>query len=446
MHTSYAGLAKARLYSLEKMRQRCFAVQPYLRLGECPERYLELVWFSALNVRWCVQIKTQSGERWNILKTVRMSGKLSCPQGKANCFVTQLPRHSDEQIEYRIFVASELVFQGQYKAKDCLAHSSRVVAFGDFGDGDIASYRTAEAVIDVKPDLLVLLGDLVYEHGRVREYLKYFFPVLASLLCTVVSAPVSGNHDIGPLFKKNITPKREFHDLFAFYQIWRNPSNGPVLSRGSRRRLLVSRKGWLLSNRFGKHFAALTNYSFNWANSHWVVLDANEFMDWRGMPELRKWLEDDLRQSQAQFNIVCWHQPALCSDRKYGSDRRMLAVQDILQENNVVLVLSGHSHVYECSYAVRLERGELMIANPELYDGKENTELPEGYLIHLVSGAPAKLPAEGSEPEWTQPTTRILVYDRNSFTQLDFSLGRLEVRQISSADGQVLDYFVITKA
>jgi acid phosphatase type 7 len=422
-----------------------FAIRPYLRLGGSPEQSLELIWFSSLKQKhWCVQFKAQEHDRWITLRPDKVV-HLKIANEKVNRFVTQLPRLSDEQILYRVLVDQQAVFEGQFTSKDRWAKSSRVVAFGDYGDGETSSQRTAEAVIRVKPDLLVLLGDLVYDYGRVLEYLLNFFPVLGALLAGVVTVPVSGNHDIGSPQQNELAREQVFEDLFGFYEFWKNPDNGPRLSKESRKRLLKRRKGRSLFNRFGKHFAALTNYSFDWANSHWVVLDANKFMDWT-LSELREWLEDDLRQSNAEFKIVCWHQPALCSDKSYRTDRRMLAIQDILQRNNVVLALSGHSHVFECSYPVRLEEGQLKRVDPQLFDGKVNTQLPDGYVIHLVSGAPSKLPTVGAEPEHVQPTTRVLIYDQNSFTQLDFTPGRLEVSQIGSINGNVLDSFVITRA
>jgi acid phosphatase type 7 len=444
MLTYIVRWAKTLLPSLDQKRLDYFAIKPYLRLGKSPEHSIELVWYSSLKRKhWCVQIKTQEDDRWITLLPQR-GGKLKIANQKVNCFVTQLPRLSDQEIQYRVFIDHYVVFEGQFTSKDHCAQSSRVVAFGDFGDGEIAAEQTAQAVVGVKPDLLVLLGDLVYEYGRVLEYLLYFFPVLAALLSSLVAAAASGNHDIGSRRQNELDREREFEDLFGYYEFWRNPDNGPRLSKESRKRLLERRKGRVLRRRFGKQFASLTNYSFDWANSHWVVLDANKFMDWT-LPELQQWLDDDLKQSTAEFKIVCWHQPALCSDKSYTKDRRMLAIQEILQDNNVVLVLSGHSHVFECSYPVRREDGQLKILDPQLFDGKENTLLPEGYVIHLVSGAPSKLPTEGNEPEFVLPTTRLLIYDQNSFTQLDFSPKRLEVSQICSTDGKVLDNFVITR-
>jgi hypothetical protein len=53
------------------------------------------------------------------------------------------------------------------------------------------------------------------------------------------------------------------------------------------------------------------------------------------------------------------------------------------------------------------------------------------------------LPTENAVKESLK---RVLICDRKSFTQLDFSPKRLEMRQICSADGKVLDNFVITRA
>ena len=48
----------------------------------------------------------------------------------------------------------------------------------------------------------------------------------------------------------------------------------------------------------------MTNFSFDYGNAHYLVLDANAYMDWTD-EKLRAWLEEDLKTaSQATWRIA----------------------------------------------------------------------------------------------------------------------------------------------
>ena len=48
----------------------------------------------------------------------------------------------------------------------------------------------------------------------------------------------------------------------------------------------------------------MSNYSFDYANSHWLVLDANPYMNWTDQ-SLRNWVADDLAKTKLSDLEIC---------------------------------------------------------------------------------------------------------------------------------------------
>lgn len=58
------------------------------------------------------------------------------------------------------------------------------------------------------------------------------------------------------------------------------------------------------------------------------------------------WLEKDLKAHKVPCTIAYWHHPRFSSGW-HGGDRRLVPIWQLLYENDVDLVLSGHDHDYE---------------------------------------------------------------------------------------------------
>jgi hypothetical protein len=84
-------------------------------------------------------------------------------------------------------------------------------------------------------------------------------------------------------------------------------------------------------------------YSFRKGNVEFFVLDSN-YMD----PDQLRWVQDSLKNSDADWKIAYFHHPLFTAAKYHGPDvdlRREL--MPLLVQYNVNVVWSGHEHVYE---------------------------------------------------------------------------------------------------
>ena len=85
-------------------------------------------------------------------------------------------------------------------------------------------------------------------------------------------------------------------DGLAYFYYWDQPLNGPSAAPGGP--LAPPLKGSAdrqkaFLDAAGTAFPRMANFSFDYGNAHWTVLDANAYVDWTD-PALRAWVEADL--------------------------------------------------------------------------------------------------------------------------------------------------------
>lgn len=452
-------------HAVESFDSSIFWVKPYLQIGSNAESLL-LSWFSPFGKKhWKIQIRKTDETQWTELKIARL-GKYKSGSSTFLHIGSELPQLScGQKAEYRLFLNRCEVFASEYAAPS-VSGKNRVVVFGDFGDGEEKAPKLAAQVYSSSPDFVVMPGDLVYDFGRVSEYREFFFPILnadsadvnigAPLLRSIPFVPVAGNHDVGSPKQIENLDDATFPDPFGYFLFWRGSGKGPQLKRSTVKKMLGERrKPGILFEKFGKEFLDATNYSFNFQNQHWVVLDANKYMDW-SVKDLRKWLlEDLLSASEVDWRFVTFHQPPYNSDKKYRKDERMRILGDIFEEGKVDVVYSGHCHFYERHYPLTFRPSQPLETSAEghvegelnidfAFDGITNTA-PKG-VIYIVTGAGGKLVSEELRPSilGTSPTTCKIVDYCCSYTVLETNSNHLLVRQISE-DGLEVDRFEIIK-
>ena len=67
----------------------------------------------------------------------------------------------------------------------------------------------------------------------------------------------------------------------------------------------------------------VANYSFDYGDAHWTVLDSNFHADWTD-PALVAWLVNDLNAARdAAWRFVAFHHPGFNSSRAHFDDQRM---------------------------------------------------------------------------------------------------------------------------
>ncbi len=179
-------------------------------------------------------------------------------------------------------------------------------------------------------DLWITTGDNAYTSGRNREFQASIFTPYESWLSRFNLIPVAGNHDIR---------RRAYMRIFDF------PAAGEL--------------GGVASG--SQHF-----YSLDQGPLHLVVLDT-AWAIIHDRPAMLAWLKQDLQANTRPWVIAAFHHAPYSkgshdSDDTGGSDRRIALVRKhvlpVLEQHDVDLVLTGHSHVYERSHLLNGHYGK----------------------------------------------------------------------------------------
>lgn len=364
------------------------------------------------------------------------------------------------RVDYKVLAGADVRYAAAVMAPKSERQPYRVAVFGDCGVAGVEQAQIAYQAHATKPDMVVLTGDLVYGSGRVSEYRKNFFPYYTSelpspkngapLFATALTVAAPGNHDIlNRNFERN-------PDLLAYFYYWNQPLNGPLHENGAKNTPTLSgpeeRQKAFLANA-GAAYPAMANFSYDYGNAHWTVLDANPYVDW-SEPALRKWLSDDLAKGAGKtWRFVVFHHPGFHSSPNHQGEKQMRQVADLFERAKVDVVFNGHVHNYQRTKPIQV--GPKAGASKEelakddwpvdaAFDGKTNTR-PKG-IVYVVTGAGGQglyNPELNGHPELWKPFQQDYkaVF---SFSDVTIDGRTLRLRQIDK-DGVEIDRFTITK-
>jgi acid phosphatase type 7 len=348
-----------------------------------------------------------------------------------------------QELTYRLNRNGELVFSSSVVAPKSSDQEYTFAAYGDIGRGTPAQRRVAYQVYRKRPDFQVLLGDLAYPHGRMSEYRKFLFPIQnhdkaspetgAPLLRQIPSAPVWGNHDSA------YRDLAKYPDGLGIYSYWVTPQNGPKMPqtiKGTASAVAA------LDRASGNTLSTSGNYSFNYGNAHWVVIDANHYANIR-RAEFRKWLDQELANgSTSTWRFVALHAPPYSSSNRHSGDTYTRAVTDLFTKHKVDVVFAGHIHNYQRTHPMRAQGDKWEL--DRTFDGKSVTR-PNGtiYMIGGTGGAEPYDPKQPSQPEtWKPFTARFL--GGHGFSHVAVKGRELTLRHINDR-GDVIDQIRVTK-
>jgi hypothetical protein len=210
----------------------------------------------------------------------------------------------------------------------------------------------------------------------------------------------------------------------------------------------------------------MANFSFDYGNAHWTVLDANATVDWTNH-ELQEWVASDLAAAKgATWRFVSFHQPGFNSSKTHFDEQYMRILAPVFEAGKVDVVFSGHVHNYQRSYPLRFVPAPVNAAAPDLgedakrakirrVDGKwtldksfngQSDTTPEG-VIYVVTGAGGQHlynPEQQDDPDSWQEFTHKHVSKVHSLTVADIDGPTLIVRQLTP-DGEEVDRFTISR-
>ncbi len=426
-----------------------FLVKPYLQFGDNPAdpQKMSVLWHTAdrdgtFAVQW-----RQGGGKWS----------RPAPASSHRIAVRSIEPHRvwlaalaglkpGTAFEYQVLEAGKPVFQATAKTRKSSRQPYRFALFGDSGAGTPEQRVIAAQVAASKPDFVFITGDIVYSRGRISEYREKYFPFYESLIASVPVAAAPGNHDIA-------TPDvRGNPDAMGYFHYFNLPLNGPEGVNAPPLEGPEQDRAAVIAASNGK-FPRMANYSFDYGNSHWLVIDANRWVDFKD-PKLRAWIAADLKNSRATWKFVAVHQPGFNSSDAHFNEQRTRLVSDLFEAGGVDIVWAGHVHNYQRSFPMKFANA----SGPDLrgrvsgdwtldknYDGATRTR-PNGpiYIVSGAGGAGLYDKEQETKPGSWQAFTHKFISTTHSFSVADVDGKKLTVRQLDT-QGRELDRFVITK-
>jgi hypothetical protein len=254
--------------------------------------------------------------------------------------------------------------------------------------------------------------------GADATYQTSFFNAYSNILQNTPIFPTPGNHDGGA--------------SSAYWNIFALPYQGQA--------------GGFASGH--AHY-----YSFDYANIHFISLDAFNTSTDVGSPMLT-WLTNDLASNTQAWTIAYWHAPVYCKVF-YDSDTvaQCVAMRQnfvpLLESYGVDLILNGHSHSLQRTYLLNRHYGVAATFNPtNKVDGGNGREDGTGaYLkpgrvgtVYAVAPTGCGFTRSGS----SHPACLFTLNNTAGFIVLDVNSNRLDFKMVTSA-GAIGDYFTILK-
>jgi predicted phosphodiesterase len=218
-----------------------------------------------------------------------------------------------------------------FKTANEKAEAFRFGIIADTESRPFINTKIARHLWDNRPDFFLLLGDIT-DSGKKEfkdQWTLELFTGMNSLMQRVPVIPVAGNGDA---------------DLFWFNRYFNPPTNGGF-------------------------------YAFSWSNTNFFVLNSSKSEEFEKGGKQYDWLENELKQSTAIWNIVLMHHaPYSSDDDDFGNswqgptdmgEPQIRKLVPLFDKYHVDFVMFGHLHCYERSWP--LKNNKIDIKNGTVY-------------------------------------------------------------------------------
>jgi hypothetical protein len=153
--------------------------------------------------------------------------------------------------------------------------------FGDCGQGTPSDNAIAHQTYLAKPDFIFIPGDIVYGSGRITEYLRSSSPTTA--LRSLTKQRRAGVA-VRTVYRRARQSRYGPEQLPALPRrnglllLLDRPLNDPMPLAGAPKTThtltgTIGKQEFLAAA--GPRYSRMANFSFDYGNSHWTVLDAN---------------------------------------------------------------------------------------------------------------------------------------------------------------------------
>ena len=462
------------LLSMKGEEPSAFIVKPYLQIGQNPSDHsLSILWQTAdENASWKVEDRTVGTNSWTTVEQPSSNVLSVKGIGVRKLFTVHVDNlQPGKDFEYRVSKNGQVVFSSIAKAPKAANQPYRFIVNGDIGAATTDAKLLAERAIQQKADLIVIPGDIIYEEGLISEYDEKFWPIYnadkvshegAPLLRSIPFVASPGNHD---------TEQRDFTkkpDALSYFMFFDQPLNGPKIQEGGPLSPAITAsaeaKASFMKTAAGR-FPVMANYSFDYGNAHWTVIDSNPYIDVSDST-LAAWLENDINSaSNATWKFVIFHHPGFSSSIEHFEEQHMRLLSPIFERTGVDVVFNGHVHNYQRSFPMRFKpfkKGMTVVGGKnndkvkgrtvggfwtldKSFDGASNTK-PKG-VIYIVTGAGGQElynPEQNDAPDTWQKFTDKFISNVHSLSVVDVNDKTFRLQQIAP-DGKKIDAFTITK-
>lgn len=454
--------------------QNVFVNKPYVQIGNnASSSTLKILWHAAdADATWELQHRINSKANWKNADAISYTILAQVNVVANRVYHASLSGlTAGSTFQYRILKDSKEVFIAEAHAVKAADQPYRFVVMGDIGAETGDQKKLAERAYLEKPDFVAVPGDIVYENGLVSEYNKKFWPVYNADKADSNSAPIMrsvpfiaavGNHDA------DTRDLDKMPDALAYYMYFDQPLNGPLAAEGSAWVPLLkgseqNKKAFYAAA--GETYPRMSNFSFDYGNAHWTVIDSDTYVDWTDTT-LKAWVKKDLAASaNATWHFVMFHHPGFSSSLDHFEQEHMRLLAPIFEKGKVDVVFNGHVHNYQRSYPMNfapIKNGTLLVGGKDNktvrgrvvvgqwtldhhYDGKNATD-PRG-VIYVITGAGGQElynPEQEKDVDSWQKYTHKFISTVHSLTSATVNGNKLVIRQLD-INGKELDKFVIEK-
>lgn len=255
----------------------------------------------------------------------------------------------------------------------------RIIILGDTGEGDRSQYALLPLIYNLKPDFLIINGDVAYPAGRMGmtinddDFIAGVFKPYSNLNCSIWATP--GNHEY-----YSLNNGRDFYDVFCTRKHDRFWSQ-----YGLRHNVLQPGMYWELSDSSANSKLVIMGLdsgksaNLDGHNDWWQFWKRKIYPD----HTQHKWLDSRLRIAQNNNSkvIVLFHIPAL--GRETQLEKQLSTLHQIIADYSCVkLVLCAHDHNHQQYSSDIFKR---YIEGEEAYKGI-NKNFPD-YIVNGGGGA-----------------------------------------------------------